>query len=322
MPHNLMALLVLASLISCDHGDGGPEIPIADRTDGAVQLSMTLDGSLQNPAWAPDGQRLVFTRFLDGYNQEPAEVMVFDLGGDKVRTLVADGSGNVNLPGSAWNGPTGTVVFSSTREPHDEIFLIDENGTPGDEIKVTERDDLVAYEPSLSPDGTRVVFESHVLDVEKHGVITVFSVDGSGPYEPLTGADDDCRQPNWSPAGDLILYQRQEAGRWDLWVIMPDGDGKRKITSGPESYTDASFSPSGEWVICSRESETEEHANLFLVPVDGGTPVRLTSYGGYDGAPSWSPDGSQVAFESSAGDPEDHGGTTLWVIDVPDGPWL
>lgn len=61
-----------------------------------------------------------------------------------MRTLVSDGSGNVNLPGSSWNSATHEIVFSSSREPHDEIFVIDENGNPGDETKITERENEVA----------------------------------------------------------------------------------------------------------------------------------------------------------------------------------
>lgn len=95
-----------------------------------------------------------FTRFRNGYNKEPGDLLIINLESKSIKTLVSDGSGNVNLPGSSWNSITHKIVFSSSREPHDEIYIIDENGNPGDEIKVTERENRVAYEPSFSPDGS------------------------------------------------------------------------------------------------------------------------------------------------------------------------
>ena len=112
--------------------------------DGAYQVDIPQSGSLQNPAWSPDGQSILFTRFRNGYNKEPADLSIIDLESTSMRTLVSDGSGNVNLPGSSWNSATHEIVFSSSREPHDEIFVIDENGNPGDETKITERENEVA----------------------------------------------------------------------------------------------------------------------------------------------------------------------------------
>lgn len=292
--------------------------PIAPRTDGGEALAIDLEGSLQNPAWAPGSDGLVFTRFRDGYNAEPADVYVVGVDGTGLRALVKDGSGNVNLPGSAWNASTGQIVFSSSREPHDEIYVIDADGSPGDERAVTNRSDHMAYEPSFSPDGEWVVFESHELEQEGHGVITRARVDGSGSATALTDADDDCRQPNWSPAGDLILYQRHEGGSWDIWVMDADGAHPRQLTSEEGDATDASFSPDGSRIVYSADGEDLDLANLFVMNVSGGDPQRVTRWGGYDGAPSWSPDGKLLAFESVADDPDDSDGTSLVMIEAPE----
>lgn len=276
-----------------------------------------MQPSLQNPAWSPPGDAILLTAFRGGYNVAPADLLVFDVGSSMVRTLVAEGSGNVNLPGSSWNATTGQIVFSSSRPPHDEIFVIDASGAPGDERIVTTRVDQVAYEPTLSPDGLWVAFESHPLDVETQGVITKYRLDGSSAYLALTAAADDCRQPNWSPDGALILYQRFVGGRWTLWVMDPDGLSPREVSTGVGEATDGSFSPDGQWIVYSGDGPDVVYASLYVVSVTGGTPRRVTFAEAYDGAPSWSPDGRTIAFESASGDPDGTAGTTLWVIDAP-----
>lgn len=52
------------------------------------------------------------------------------------------------------------------------------------------------------------------------------------------------------------------------------------------------------------------------MPVSGGHPIRVTDYEGYDGAPSWSPDGDKIAFERCLGYLDRSDGTTIWTIDA------
>ncbi len=281
-------------------------------------LRIELEGSLQNPAWSPDGTELLFTRFRGGYNEEPADLYIVDLATNAVRALVSEGSGNVNLPGSVWSPSSHQIVFSSSREPHDEIFLIDEDGAPGDERRITSRRDSVAYEPSLSPDGAWIVFESHPIDGEDNGIVMKYQVDGSGGYIALTDPGDDCRQPNGSPAGGRIVYQRFAGGQWDLWVVDADGSNAHPITSGPGDKTDASFSPDGRWIVFSGDLNELDYAGIFVMPISGGPPQRVTDYVGYAGAPSWSPDRSRIAFEAYPGDPDGSSGTTIRLVDLPD----
>ncbi len=283
------------------------------RHDNATKLIIPLSGSLQNPAFSPDGDAIVFTRFRNGYNEEPADIFIFNLETGEIDTLVMDGSGNVNLPGSCWNSANESIVFSSSREPHDEIYIIDDNGNPGDEIKITERADYMAYEPAFSPDGQWVVFESHPVDVENRGVIMKHKLDNSIAYKALTEENDDCRQPNWSPSGNYILFQKFANGQWDIWIMKPDGSNKKKVTSGEGDKTDACFTNDGEFIIYSCDADLE-FANIYKISINGDIPERLTNYEGYDGAPSISADETKLIFESYGGDPDDSNGTKLWLL--------
>lgn len=293
-----------------------PGVP-GSLSDGDPQmLQINLTGSLQNPAWSPDGSQLLITRWRSGYNVGPADLVIVDVATGGTRTLISDNNDNVNLPGSAWNGTTGKIIFSSAREPHDEIFIIDAAQSTGAEIRVTNRTGFVAFEPSFSQDGQSFVFESHTEEQDTNGVITKFRIDGAGTYQALTAATDDCREPNWSPTDSLIVYQKLNNNQWDLWVMKPDGSGQRQVTTGVGNKTDASFSADGQYIVYSSDAFGLDFGNLFAVSITGGEPTRITTHvNGYDGAPSWSPAASLIAFESTDGDPDDSAGTTIWLVE-------
>ena len=318
----LLTVCVAVCLLSC--GFFGPGNGDYARHDAAIQVSIPVIGSLQNPAWSPNSQLIVFTSFEDGYNSDPSDLWIYSIPTDEVWILVASSGGtilnNVNLPGSCWRGSE--IVFSSARDGlDDEIYIIDQNDSPGDEVLVTNRAADAAYEPSFSPDGSWIVFESHPLDEEDQGVVTTVEVANPSDFIPLTLAADDCRQPNWSPSTDpdydFILYQRFSGGQWDIWLMETDGSTPHQLTSGPGDKTDASFSPDGHWIVYSSDEGELEYANLYILSVSGGTPIRVTDSDGYDGAPSWSPDGNTIVFESYPADPDGSAGTTIWRIAVP-----
>jgi tricorn protease-like protein len=142
MNFSCIGLGFLFLLTACNEKDPASYL----RYDNAYKINIPIDGSKQNPAFSPDGKSIVFTRFRGGYNKEPADIMIINLETNEIDTLVMDGSANVNLPGACWNSLNNNIVFSSSREPHDEIYVIEDTGQPGDEIQVTERSDYMAYE--------------------------------------------------------------------------------------------------------------------------------------------------------------------------------
>jgi TolB protein len=311
MKYTFIFILIL-TLFSCDKDDEEPSVS-EQRNDKGIILNISLSGSLQNPAFSPDDNSIVFTRFVKGYNTEPAEIYKFDLTTKKLTLMISEGSGNINLPGSCWKN--GNIVFASTRDPHDEIYMISENGKSGDEIQITNRTSKVAYEPSFSPDGDWIVFESHKLDVEDDGIITKYKVDGTSSYIELSNLGDDCRQPNWSPSNNKILYQRKLNGQWNIWIMDIDGANKTQLTSNLGNCTDASFSADGQYVVFSSDYNVKI-ANIYKISIDGTNPIKLTSYDGYDGAPSISNDAKKLVFESTNGDPDESAGTKIVMLNL------
>ena len=289
---------------------------IAKRNDDAIQLNIPLSGSLQNPAFSPDGKLIVFTRFRNGYNKGTSDLFIYNIETEEITPLVINGYSNVNLPGSVWNGISHSITFSSEKGTHDEIFSIQDTSQISNEVQLTSRPDKQSFEPSFSSNGEWIVFESHNIDVENDGVITKYKVDGSSGYIDLTFANENAKQPNWSPVNDKILYQQENNKKWTIWTMDTNGQNNKAITKNNESATDAVFSYDGKWIIYSSENEDVKLANIYKIPVEGGTTIRITSYCGYDGAVSISPDSSTIAFESTATDPEKSKGATLWLLKV------
>lgn len=283
------------------------------RNDSGIVLEIPLSGSLQNPAFSPDDNSIVFTRFVNGYNKEPSDIYKYNLNTKNLTLLVSDGSANVNLPGSSWRN--GKIVFSSSRYPHDEIFIIPDSGHSGDETQITSRQNKVAYEPSFSPNGEWIVFESHHLDIENDGVIIKYKSDGTSAYIELTNQGEDCRQPNWSPNGNKILYQKQANNQWNIWTMNTDGTNKIQVTHNLGNCTDASFTADGQNIVFSSDYQANI-ANIYRISTVGNHLEKLTDFDGYDGAVSISSDGTKLIFESISLEPDDSRGTKIVLLNL------
>ncbi len=334
----VVAFLAALVLTACGSGGQSPRPPApsdgrAARGDGA-QLLYRGQGraSAQNPAFSPDGKSVLFTLFHDGYNEGAAALRVLPLkngASERPGTLLDESDrAAVNLPGSSWH-PSAGVAFASDRAGRDEVWVLPPGGHRP--TRVTEhRGDTGYLEPSFSPDGSWIVFQESVekenaareSDDDPSALGSLWKVrrDGSDPTRLLDGpaTRTDNRQPNWSPKGDRLVFQRRAADSedWALYVMNADGTGLRRLTDGPGEHTDPSWSPDGRSVVFSSTAGGLDTPQIFVIPADGGRPTRVTrSGGGYDGAPSWSPDGRWIAFEARSGD-EDRP-TSLWRIPVP-----
>jgi TolB protein len=295
-----------------DVGESGATGDAASLPLGVVAIDAR--GSLQNPCFSPDGRALVVTEWLGGYNRAPARLLWIDLATGASRPLTPACASFVNLPGACFHG-TEIVYASDARDGRDEIYVLDL--ATGRERRVTDRPDLVAFEPSFSPDGAWIVFESHRLDDEGHGALFKVRTDGT-ELTPLTDGSQDDRQPNWSPTGDRIVFQsHRRAADIEVFTMDTAGGAITNVTAAPSEDTDASFAPDGRHIVFSSDRGGLELAALFVVPTDGGAAVRVTTAARYEGAASWSPNGRFIAYEARAGDPDGSAGTQIVVTTAP-----
>ncbi len=83
----------------------------------------------------------------------------------------------------------------------------------------------------------------------------------------------------------------------DLWSVNRDGGDAVRLTTGVGIETDPIFSPDGSRIAFT--AEYDGIVDVFVIPVAGGTPKRLTYHPAADRAIGWTPDGKQVSFSSS-----------------------
>jgi dipeptidyl aminopeptidase/acylaminoacyl peptidase len=85
-----------------------------------------------------------------------------------------------------------------------------------------------------------------------------------------------------------------------------------------KAVADPQVSPDGRWVVyvvSELDRATEKtNSDLWLVPIQGGEPRRLTTAPGADNHPRWSPNGSTIAFTSNRS-----GSNQVWLLPLNGG---
>ena len=97
--------------------------------------------------------------------------------------------------------------------------------------------------------------------------------------------------------GDRVVFVCED----DLWSISAGGGIALRLTANLGAVSHPSFSPDGQHLaFVGRE---EGHAEVYVMPAEGGSATRLTFLGAGTQVVGWSADGHSILFASSAGQP-------------------
>ena len=183
--------------------------------------------------------------------------------------------------------------------------------------------------PAWSPNGKQIAYTRYIkepnpsassapasVDADPYTEtpsIFVMNADGSGGRQLL---DKSALDPEWSPDGKEIAFTLNYPKTYKganyvycgIYVMDADGSGTpRKLATGPGCASSPAWSPDGKKIAYTNalgldESGSSDTSDVYVANAsgeEGGTdqPRALTdSAPGTAGGPSWSPDGTEIAF--------------------------
>jgi len=191
-------------------------------------------------------------------------------------------------------------------------------------------------DPRLHPDGNRVAYVVWSIDAEEReyrSAIWLAARDSSSRPRRLTAGEKRDSQPRWSPDGTRLAFvssRGDEKSSGQIYVLPLEGGEARKLTDLKDDPAELAWSPDGTqiaFVARVRDEAYEEEddrkrpprrfrrlsykldnvgwtgdrrQHVFVVAVDGAGETTQLTHGDFEhGSPTWSPDGSQLAFVSA-----------------------
>lgn len=112
--------------------------------------------------------------------------------------------------------------------------------------------------------------------------------------------------PNWSPDGKQIVYQKGPflGLEHNIYVVNADGSNRRQLTRNVKSARDPRWSPDGKRIVFALgkkagPSKSDTNSEVAVMDADGSNVRELTNDAKTASGPTWSPDGKRIAFASN-----------------------
>jgi dipeptidyl aminopeptidase/acylaminoacyl peptidase len=211
------------------------------------------------------------------------------------------------------------IAFTSKRDDLPGIHIMPTDG--GEARKVVEKDGAFAW-VQFTPDCKTIACAFRANDPPQTLDVKPMKSDDSADKKPPKKEAPIYRHITrlwYRYDGEGFLPQ----DRWHVWMFdVATGKGTQ-LTKGKFDEVGPTVSPDGKWIayttnIRSDPDRDPMRQDLFLVSIKGGKPKRIPTPEGPVDLPSFSPDGSRIAYYGHT-DPDGAWGVTpahIWIVGV------
>ena len=299
----------IAFLRSLDDAQTASAIFVS-AADGSGERQLTTPpASTQDdePNWAPDGTRLLFTRITAaGTDHEAHQLFVVAADGTGLTALTpgtpAEGAVIPGFDGTGAFSPDGQLIalsyahgkvgmhLGSDQIQFSDIVIMNADGSNRRQVTHSAAYAGDAGGVSWSPDGKRLVYAR--TDARRRAL---FIIDTNGKHgRRLTpwslGANG---TPDWSPLTNLIVFRavvNDESGVGNFFTIRPDGTALKQVTHFSDTVIShkVGFSPDGHRIVFAKAA-ANGHNDVFTAKLNGSDMQRVTHTPQADTSPDWAP---------------------------------
>lgn len=321
-PSSIVAMAVAVALTGLAVAAPKPDYP-SSKHGGTYMFNYYLPPAPSTtawaPSWSPDGKWVAVA--IDGSIWK----VCLETG------TASEINYNHKYHSSPTWSPDGRWIVYTADDDGTSIQLETVNVATGESHALTN-DNYLYTDPAFSPDGSRLAYVSTrpngyfnvyvrpIRDGRWAGdEIAVTRDNNYGKERLYFGAWDMHTQPSWTPDGkELVLVSNRGAplGSGNVWRVPVAPDAMRNATLVLQEETlyrtRPDVSRDGKRILFSSSRGAADQFNhLYLVPMAGGEPYKLT-FGEYDEFhPRWSPDGERIAYISNEG-----GLPQLWILET------
>ncbi len=286
----LMLSLLAAFSVSSEevlylsNADGDLELYVSDLVSGKTRQLTNNDLDDNQASWSPDGKWIVYT----GRVGADLEVFMISSSGKNSRRLTYNDSGIDFSP--QWSNDGEKILYITQTKSSYSLLELD---LKSNKTNMLVTGTLEIKSPKWSPDNRLVSYIS--IDGKASHLNAINLV--SKKITPLTSfVKEQHIDFNWSPNSQDIVFCARRKKVIDLYTINVESRKETQLTNLWTIDTEAAYSPDGEKLLFLSSREDKVRRQLFigdksLKKVAAITPKNVEVLN-----PSWSIDGSSVAF--------------------------
>lgn len=261
-----------AKIVYSSWRDGNMDI-FTMNPDGSEEVQLTRHRARDiSPKWSPTGEHIIFSSDRDK-RLGSWDLYLMDADGSNVRRVFGKAAPRSN---AVWSPDGKQILYDYGAIGNSAIYIGTIDGKKEERV-------AIGYTPTLSPDGTEVVFLAGALNQPRRFTLLNLKT-GKQRFLPFPKVPMWVRHPTWSPEEDRLAfawYNPVEVQKGDfkletIYIVNLDGTGLQQIIEEGKRAVEPVWSPRGDELIYSQLDQNNS-LQIFKVALDGGKAIRLSN---------------------------------------------